>query len=88
MKGSCLFKTGPPRSKLNELLVRAVIVTHALVKLRDLSHFLIGQREIKNIQIVPDMIDVPASGDDGRPSLSAFLRILKELYASAVAFPL
>ena len=38
----CFFKVGPPRCKLNELLVRAVIVTHVFVELFNLCHLIRG----------------------------------------------
>ena len=40
-----------------------MIVTHALIELRDLLHFFICQLEVHDIKIVLDVIDVLATGD-------------------------
>ena len=46
-----------------------MIVAYALVQLRDFRHLLIGKGKVEDIQIVPDMINILASGDNGKAHL-------------------
>lgn len=63
------FKCGFPACERNKLFVCAVVVTLALVQRRDLRHLIIRQTEIQNVEIVPDVIHVPAAGNHGKAHL-------------------
>ncbi len=63
------FKCGFPACERNKLFVCAVVVALALVQRRDLRHLIIRQTEIQNVEIVPDVIHVPAAGNHGKAHL-------------------
>lgn len=44
------------------LLGRSIIISYVFVDCRDLRHLLIGERKIKDIEIIPDMLLVGSRG--------------------------
>ena len=61
-----LFKLRSPSRELDKLFIGPMIVSRTLIQLCDLRHFFIGKRKVQNIQVIPDMIDVFASGNHGK----------------------
>ena len=55
------LKFRPPRRKAGKLLIGAVIVALASIQLRNLSHIFPGQPKVQNVQIVFDVIHIPAA---------------------------
>ena len=63
------LKLRSPSRKLDKLFIGAVVIAHALIKLRNFSHFFIVERKVEDIQVVSDMIDIFASGDHSEAHL-------------------
>ena len=58
-----LLKIGMPRRKLDELLIGTMVVAFALVQCRNPRHLIVGQGKVQDVQIVTDMVHIPAAGD-------------------------
>ena len=67
--GSVLLEIRPPSGKLYKLFICAVVISHILIKSRNLCHLCIAQFKIQNIQVFFDMIYIFASRDHHKSHL-------------------
>ena len=65
-----LFELRSPSGELHQLFICAVVVPLSAIEFRDLRHLGIGEFEIEDVEVIPDVIYIPASGDDGESHLN------------------
>ena len=63
------LKLRSPRGELHELRVGAVVVSLILVERGDLRHLVVCESEVEDVEVILDVSDVFAAGDDNEAHL-------------------